>query len=55
MEGTIRCEWFKLYLEPQALRDPVAIDPRLPLLPVSKHAPAVISLTESELARKNTS
>ena len=34
MEGTIRCEWFKLFLEPSALRDPNTIDPRLPQLPV---------------------
>ncbi|KAL1738279.1 hypothetical protein HDZ31DRAFT_70178, partial [Schizophyllum fasciatum] len=33
VEGTIRCEWFKLFLEPTALRDPNTIDPRLPQLP----------------------
>ena len=35
MPGTTLCEWFKLFLEPQALRDESAIDPRLPTLPVS--------------------
>lgn len=35
MPGTLKCEWFKLFLEPKALRDESAIDPRLPLLPVS--------------------
>jgi hypothetical protein len=35
MPGTTLCEWFKLFLEPQALRDESAIDPRLPALPVS--------------------
>lgn len=34
MPGTTRCEWFKLFLEPQALRDESSIDPRLPALPV---------------------
>ncbi|EKM76218.1 hypothetical protein AGABI1DRAFT_45220 [Agaricus bisporus var. burnettii JB137-S8] len=38
MEGTIKCEWFKLFLEPKALRDDAAIDPRLPLLPPGKRA-----------------
>ncbi|KAL1757052.1 hypothetical protein FB107DRAFT_260277 [Schizophyllum commune] len=38
MEGTIRCEWFKLFLEPSALRDPNTIDPRLPQLPPGKKA-----------------
>ena len=33
--GTTLCEWFKLFLEPQALRDESSIDPRLPALPVS--------------------
>ncbi|KZT37177.1 hypothetical protein SISSUDRAFT_1071277 [Sistotremastrum suecicum HHB10207 ss-3] len=32
--GTIRCEWFKLYLEPNSLRDG-SVDPRLPPLPVN--------------------
>ncbi|KAF9529066.1 hypothetical protein CPB83DRAFT_790568 [Crepidotus variabilis] len=36
MPGTTRCEWFKLFLEPQALRDESAIDPRLPALPAGK-------------------
>ncbi len=31
----MKCEWFKLFLEPKALRDESAIDPRLPLIPVS--------------------
>lgn len=35
MPGTSRCEWFKLFLEPQALRDESTIDPRLPAIPVS--------------------
>ena len=34
MPGTTRCEWFKLFLEPRALRDESSIDPRLPQLPV---------------------
>jgi hypothetical protein len=34
MLGTTRCEWFKLFLEPHALRDESAVDPRLPQLPV---------------------
>ncbi|KAG5638936.1 hypothetical protein H0H81_008436 [Sphagnurus paluster] len=38
MPGTIRCEWFKLFLEPHALRDESAIDPRLPVLPPGKRA-----------------
>lgn len=38
MEGTVRCEWFKLFLEPTALRDPNTIDPRLPQLPPGKKA-----------------
>ncbi|KDQ16894.1 hypothetical protein BOTBODRAFT_106352 [Botryobasidium botryosum FD-172 SS1] len=38
LQGTIRCEWFKLFLEPQALRDDRAIDPRLPKLPPGKRA-----------------
>lgn len=32
--GTTRCEWFKLFLEPQALRDESSVDPRLPAIPV---------------------
>ncbi|KIK14724.1 hypothetical protein PISMIDRAFT_687741 [Pisolithus microcarpus 441] len=38
MLGTYRCEWFKLFLEPRALRDESAIDPRLPKLPPGKTA-----------------
>ncbi|KAH7909310.1 actin-like ATPase domain-containing protein [Hygrophoropsis aurantiaca] len=38
MPGTIRCEWFKLFLEPRALRDEGTIDPRLPQLPPGKSA-----------------
>ncbi|TFK37617.1 hypothetical protein BDQ12DRAFT_684989 [Crucibulum laeve] len=38
MPGTTRCEWFKLFLEPHALRDEGAIDPRLPTLPQGKRA-----------------
>ncbi|KAF8622621.1 hypothetical protein AX15_006876 [Amanita polypyramis BW_CC] len=38
MNSTIRCEWFKLFLEPQALRDESTIDPRLPRLPPGKRA-----------------
>ncbi|KAF9508050.1 hypothetical protein BS47DRAFT_1373741 [Hydnum rufescens UP504] len=36
--GTIRCEWFKLFLEPMALRSGEAVDPRLPKLPPGKRA-----------------
>ncbi|OCH88943.1 actin-like ATPase domain-containing protein [Obba rivulosa] len=38
MPGVIKCEWFKLFLEPHALRDDGAIDPRLPALPPGKTA-----------------
>lgn len=38
MPGTIKCEWFKLFLEPKALRDAGAVDPRLPALPPGKNA-----------------
>ncbi|KAF8064184.1 hypothetical protein FPV67DRAFT_1629198 [Lyophyllum atratum] len=38
MPGTTRCEWFKLFLEPHALRDESTIDPRLPQLPPGKKA-----------------
>ncbi|KAI0297007.1 hypothetical protein B0F90DRAFT_1742262 [Multifurca ochricompacta] len=34
--GSIKCEWFKLFLEPHALRDQSAVDPRLPPLPPGK-------------------
>uniref|UniRef100_A0A0W0G1N0 Actin-like ATPase domain-containing protein n=1 Tax=Moniliophthora roreri TaxID=221103 RepID=A0A0W0G1N0_MONRR len=34
--NTLRCEWFKLFLEPHALREESAIDPRLPRLPPGK-------------------
>ncbi|KAH8114842.1 actin-like ATPase domain-containing protein [Phellopilus nigrolimitatus] len=37
MEGTARCEWFKLFLEPRALREG-HVDPRLPSLPPGKKA-----------------
>ncbi|KAJ7657911.1 hypothetical protein DFH06DRAFT_1409092, partial [Mycena polygramma] len=36
MPGTSRYEWFKLFLDPRALRDEAALDPRLPLLPPGK-------------------
>lgn len=36
MAGTSKCEWFKLFLEPHALRDDTAIDPRLPDIPSGK-------------------
>jgi hypothetical protein len=36
--GTVKCEWFKLFLEPHALRDEGAVDPRLPRLPPGKQA-----------------
>ncbi|KDR79932.1 hypothetical protein GALMADRAFT_153665 [Galerina marginata CBS 339.88] len=36
--GSTRCEWFKLFLEPKALRDESPIDPRLPALPPGKRA-----------------
>ncbi|PPQ68984.1 hypothetical protein CVT25_009169 [Psilocybe cyanescens] len=38
MPGTTRCEWFKLFLEPHALRDEASIDPRLPAIPPGKKA-----------------
>ncbi|KAF8154010.1 hypothetical protein B0H34DRAFT_74131 [Crassisporium funariophilum] len=38
MPGTTRCEWFKLFLEPHALRDESSIDPRLPAIPPGKRA-----------------
>lgn len=41
MPGAIKCEWFKLFLEPHALRDGT-IDPRLPALPPGKQAIDVI-------------
>lgn len=34
--GCIKCEWFKLFLEPHALRDQSTIDPRLPPIPPGK-------------------
>ncbi|KAL7412278.1 actin-like ATPase domain-containing protein, partial [Mrakia frigida] len=41
--GLIKCEWFKLYLEPSALRDGMAaVDPRLPPLPPGKSPQDVI-------------
>ncbi|RXW12274.1 hypothetical protein EST38_g13579 [Candolleomyces aberdarensis] len=36
MAGTSKCEWFKLFLEPHALRDEAAVDPRLPDIPPGK-------------------
>ncbi|KAJ6542699.1 hypothetical protein B0H19DRAFT_957504 [Mycena capillaripes] len=36
MPGTSRYEWFKLFLDPRALRDEAALDPRLPALPPGK-------------------
>ncbi|KAJ7875395.1 actin-like ATPase domain-containing protein [Mycena olivaceomarginata] len=36
MPGTSRYEWFKLFLDPRALRDESALDPRLPALPPGK-------------------
>ncbi|KAJ6486664.1 hypothetical protein C8R45DRAFT_995477 [Mycena sanguinolenta] len=36
MPGTSRYEWFKLFLDPRALRDESALDPRLPSLPPNK-------------------
>lgn len=36
MVGTSKCEWFKLFLEPHALRDEHAVDPRLPEIPVRR-------------------
>ena len=36
MAGTSKCEWFKLFLEPHALRDESAVDPRLPDILVSQ-------------------
>lgn len=38
MPGATKCEWFKLFLEPHALRDEHAVDPRLPSLPPGKQA-----------------
>ncbi|TFK82502.1 actin-like ATPase domain-containing protein [Polyporus arcularius HHB13444] len=38
MPGAIKCEWFKLFLEPHALRDSSTVDPRLPTLPPGKRA-----------------
>ncbi|KAF9445980.1 actin-like ATPase domain-containing protein [Macrolepiota fuliginosa MF-IS2] len=38
MDGTLKCEWFKLFLEPKTLRDESNVDPRLPLLPPGKRA-----------------
>ncbi|KAF9048041.1 actin-like ATPase domain-containing protein [Hymenopellis radicata] len=38
LADTMKCEWFKLFLEPHALRDQSAVDPRLPPLPPGKKA-----------------
>ncbi|EJT97177.1 actin-like ATPase domain-containing protein [Dacryopinax primogenitus] len=43
MEGRTRCEWFKLFLEPKALRDEGSVDNRLPRLPRGKSATDVIT------------
>ncbi|KIJ30162.1 hypothetical protein M422DRAFT_268301 [Sphaerobolus stellatus SS14] len=40
--GEIKCEWFKLFLEPKVLRDPTLIDPRLPPLPPGKNPMDII-------------
>ncbi|CAL1697945.1 unnamed protein product [Somion occarium] len=37
LPGSVKCEWFKLFLEPHALRDG-SVDPRLPSLPPGKQA-----------------
>ncbi|KAJ3557489.1 hypothetical protein NM688_g1454 [Phlebia brevispora] len=42
LPGATKCEWFKLFLEPSALRDENAVDPRLPSLPPGKNAIDVI-------------
>ncbi|KAJ7621724.1 actin-like ATPase domain-containing protein, partial [Mycena polygramma] len=36
MPGISRYEWFKLFLDPRALRNEASLDPRLPLLPPGK-------------------
>ncbi|KAJ7145829.1 hypothetical protein C8R44DRAFT_972814 [Mycena epipterygia] len=41
--GTSRYEWFKLFLDPRALRDESALDPRLPELPPGKTATDLIT------------
>ncbi|KAJ7777521.1 actin-like ATPase domain-containing protein [Mycena maculata] len=41
--GTSRYEWFKLFLDPRALRDESALDPRLPALPPGKTATDLIT------------
>ncbi|KAI0052499.1 actin-like ATPase domain-containing protein [Auriscalpium vulgare] len=43
LPGTMKCEWFKLFLEPHALRDQSAADPRLPPLPPGKKPVHVIT------------
>jgi hypothetical protein len=45
---------FKLFLEPRALRDESAIDPRLPQLPVRVNPPFLGILTYCILARQNS-
>ncbi|KAA1466844.1 actin-like ATPase domain-containing protein [Dentipellis sp. KUC8613] len=42
MPNCTKCEWFKLFLEPHALRDESAVDPRLPRLPPGKRPLDVI-------------
>ncbi|KAJ7058145.1 actin-like ATPase domain-containing protein [Mycena amicta] len=41
--GLLRFEWFKLFLEPRALRDEPELDPRLPSLPLGKTPSDLIS------------
>jgi len=53
MIGTIKCEWFKLFLEPKALRDQSVIDPRLPSLPVSLEMHLVKSPFANENSKEN--
>ncbi|KAJ7260968.1 actin-like ATPase domain-containing protein [Mycena haematopus] len=43
MPGTSRYEWFKLFLDPRALRNESALDPRLPSLPPNKTAADLIT------------
>ncbi|KAF7373360.1 Heat shock protein 12B [Mycena sanguinolenta] len=43
MPGTSHYEWFKLFLDPRALRDESALDPRLPSLPPNKTAADLIT------------
>lgn len=52
MPGTTRCEWFKLFLEPHALRDESAVDPRLPQLPVRVANFLVRILNDAEIGNR---